>query len=138
MLRIRLSRRGRRNEQTFRLVVAEHSRPIKGKFMEELGYYNPRLKTKSFNQERILYWLKQGANCSATVNNLLVKEGVIQGQKIKAWRPKKKEKTETQAVSEKPDSKSESKKEVIAEEVVQEAPKEEKTPEALKEQEPKE
>jgi len=37
-----------------------------------------------------LHWLSQGAKCSPTVNNLFVSEGLIQGQKVKAWRPKKK------------------------------------------------
>jgi len=90
MLIIRFTRRGRRNDPSFRLVVTEQSNPIKGKFLEELGFYNPKLKTKSFKKERILYWIDKGAKCSATVNNLFVAEGIIQGPKVKAWRPKKK------------------------------------------------
>jgi len=91
MLVIRLTRRGRRNDPSFRLVVTESSNPVKGKFLEELGFYNPKLKSKSFKQERILYWIKNGAKLSPTVNNLLVSSGVIQGEKVKAWRPKKRE-----------------------------------------------
>ena len=90
MLIIRFTRRGRRNDPSFRLVVTERSNPIKGKFLEELGFYNPKLKTGSFKKERILYWIDKGAKCSATVNNLFVTEGIIQGPKVKAWRPKKK------------------------------------------------
>jgi small subunit ribosomal protein S16 len=91
MLIIRLTRRGRRNDPSFRLVVTESSNPVKGKFLEELGFYNPKLKTKSFKQERISYWLSKGAKCSPTVNNLLVSADVIQGSKVKAWRPKKRQ-----------------------------------------------
>jgi len=91
MLVIRLTRRGRKNDPSFRLVVTESSNPIKGKFLEELGFYNPKLKTKSFKQERILYWMSKGAKCSPTVNNLLISSDVIKGKKVKAWRPKKRE-----------------------------------------------
>jgi small subunit ribosomal protein S16 len=91
MLVIRFTRRGRKNDPSFRLVVSEHSNPVKGKFLEELGFYNPKLKSKSFDKERILYWIEKGAKCSATVNNLLISSEVIQGKKVKAWRPKKRE-----------------------------------------------
>jgi len=91
MLIIRLTRRGRRNDPSFRLVVTERGNPIRGKFLEGLGFYNPKLKTKSFDKERILYWLGQGAKTSATVHNMLVDEGIISGSKVKTWRPKKKE-----------------------------------------------
>lgn len=94
MLVIRLQRVGKRNQPNFRLVLAEKTAPVKGKFIEILGYYNPKLKTRSFNKERILYWLSKGAKASATVHNLLVTEKIIEGQKVKAWRPKKKGKAE--------------------------------------------
>jgi len=90
MLVIRFTRRGRRNDPSFKLVVTEQSNPVKGKFLEELGFYSPKLKTKSLQKERILYWISKGAKCSPTVNNLFVTEGIIQGPKVKAWRPKKK------------------------------------------------
>lgn len=93
MLVIRMTRRGRRNDPAFRLVVCERSNPVKGKFLEELGFYNPKLKSKSFDKERILHWISKGAKCSATVNNLLISEKVIEGKKVKAWRPKKKDAT---------------------------------------------
>lgn len=89
MLIIRLTRRGRRNDPSFRLVVTEKTNPIRGKFLEELGHLDTVTKAKSFKKERILHWLSQGAKCSPTVNNLLVSEGIIKGQKVKAWRPKR-------------------------------------------------
>ncbi len=91
MLIIRLARRGRRNDPSFKLVVTEHANPVKGKFLEELGYLNPKTKAKAFEKERILYWISKGAKCSPTVNNLLISEKIIEGEKVKAWRPKKKE-----------------------------------------------
>jgi small subunit ribosomal protein S16 len=94
MLTIRLARRGKKNDPSFRLVVTEKLNPVKGKFLEELGFYNSRLKTKSFKKDRIEYWLGQGVECSATVHNMLVNEGIVKEPKVKAWRPKKREKVE--------------------------------------------
>lgn len=88
MLIIRLTRRGRRNDPSFKLVVTEKSNPVKGKFLEELGFLNPKTKVKAFKKERILYWISKGAKCSPTVNNLLVSGKIIEGKKVKAWRPK--------------------------------------------------
>ncbi|MFH0929825.1 MAG: 30S ribosomal protein S16 [Candidatus Moraniibacteriota bacterium] len=46
MLKIRLTRRGKKNSAFFRVVVAEHTSPIKGKFLENLGFLNPHTKEK--------------------------------------------------------------------------------------------
>jgi len=84
MLIIRLIRTGKRNASTFRVVLIDKTAPPKsGKFLEILGNYNPRLKEISLKKERIKYWLSQGVQTSATVHNLLVKERVIEGPKIK-------------------------------------------------------
>lgn len=91
MLTIRLSRIGKKNQPAYRVVLTEKTNPVKGKFIEILGNYNPRLKTKSFDAEKIKYWISKGAQASPTVHNLLVSEKIIEGAKVKAWRPKKKE-----------------------------------------------
>jgi small subunit ribosomal protein S16 len=91
MLVIRLQRVGKKNQPSYRIVLAEKTAPVKGKFIEILGNYNPRLKMKSFKKERVLYWLSQGAQASPTVHNLLIDEKIIEGTKRKAWAPKKKE-----------------------------------------------
>ena len=83
MLKIRLIRIGKKNAAVFRVVLTEKTAPPKGKFLEVLGNYNPRLKTIKLKPERILYWLGKGAKASDTVHNLLVKQGVIKGPKIK-------------------------------------------------------
>ncbi len=94
MLVIRLQRTGRRNQSSFRIVLAEKSAPIKGKFLEVLGSYSPRLKEKNVNGERVQYWLGKGAQASVTVHNILVGENVIQAPKVKSWAPKKKKTAE--------------------------------------------
>lgn len=75
MLRIRLTRVGKRNSSHYRVVVAEHSRPVKGKFLELLGTYSPTKKDIALNKERIEHWISNGAAPSQTVARLLKKEG---------------------------------------------------------------
>jgi len=73
VLKLRLSRRGRKRQYDYRLVVAEHRFAVKGKFIEVLGHYNPAKKPPVFqvDQERIKYWLKVGARPSDSVASLL-------------------------------------------------------------------
>lgn len=106
MLTIRLVRTGKKNASSFRIVlVKKTSSPKSGRFLEILGNYNPRLPAKdssvsgrkevNLKKERIKYWLSQGVQTSETVHNLLVKEGVIEGPKIKKkFKAKKKEEME--------------------------------------------
>lgn len=94
MLIIRLQRFGKKNQSQFRLVLAEHTNPIRGKFLEVLGSYDPRNKIKAFKKDRLDYWAGQGVKYSPTVQNMLISEGILSGKKVKAWQPKKKEQKE--------------------------------------------
>src|SRR5680860_297098 len=126
MLRIRLSRVGRKNMAQFRITVADIHRAPTGKFIEILGNYNTHTKEKVFNQERVEYWLSKGAQPSATVHNLLVDRGIIKGDKVTTWKPKKKSKEELEKIA-KEEAEKKAKKdaaEKLAKEVA-EAPKEE-------------
>ena len=91
MLAIRFSRRGKRNQPFFRIIVSEKAKDTVGDFLEDLGFYNPRSKEVSFKKERILHWINCGAKPSATVHNLLIKHSIIEGQKIKVMRRHKKD-----------------------------------------------
>lgn len=91
MLRIRLSRVGKKNKAQFRVTVAEARRAPTGRFIEILGHYDPHTKERVFNKERIEYWISKGAKPSATMNNFLVDAGIIKGEKVTSWKPKKKE-----------------------------------------------
>lgn len=83
MLTIRLTRKGRKNQPFFRVVVIDKKRSTKGgRAVEILGFVDPLNKKKSLQKERILYWIKNGAQPSATVHNLLVSEKIIEGKKI--------------------------------------------------------
>jgi len=82
MLKIRLQRVGRKHEPTFRLVLTDSKNSSKsGKFEEILGSYDPRKTIESFKTDRIKHWLSQGVILTGSVNNLLVKHGIIRGKK---------------------------------------------------------
>ncbi len=89
MLKIRLQRFGKKNSPSYRVVLVEHTAPIRGKFQEILGFYNPKSKEKQFKKDRIEYWISKGVQFSPTIHNLLVDEGILKKEKVKAWRPKK-------------------------------------------------
>ncbi len=90
LLVIRLSRTGRRNQATYRIVVAEKSRPVQGKFLEIVGSYNPgEGKKTDFKQDRIDHWIAQGAQPSDTVAGLLKYNGVAGMEKFMDFRNKK-------------------------------------------------
>lgn len=90
MLRIRLSRIGKNQYATFRIVVAEHARAVKGKALEILGSYDPHHDGIRIRVDRVKHWLAKGAQASPTVHNLLVDEKIITGKKVTAWKPPKK------------------------------------------------
>ncbi len=82
MLMIRLQRVGKKKEPHYRVVLTEKTTSPKGKFIELLGNYDSRAKTKSLVAERITYWISKGAKLSDTVTNLLISEKIIEGTKI--------------------------------------------------------
>lgn len=67
MFRIRLTRIGRKGQPKYRVVVAEHARQCKAKFLEVLGQYDPTTKTLAVKQDRVQHWLSVGAQPSQTV-----------------------------------------------------------------------
>jgi small subunit ribosomal protein S16 len=95
MLVIRFFRVGKRNQPSFKIVVTDKRNPPRGgKFVEEVGFWNPVTKEKVLRKERIKYWLSVGAQPSESVYNLLVSEKIIEGKKIPVHKKKKEEKTE--------------------------------------------
>jgi small subunit ribosomal protein S16 len=136
MLKIRLTRRGKKNSAFFRLVVAEHTSPVKGKFLEALGFLNPHTKEKSLKEERIKYWIEKGAQCSDSAHNLLVSAGVIKGPK-RAIKMKKKETEDPQAEEIKPEE-NKLAEEKPAEEALVEEKSENKEENTVKEEKPEE
>jgi len=79
MVRIRLRRVGAKKQPSYRIVVADSRSPRDGRFIENIGFYNPRTEppTVEINEERALYWLSQGAQPSDAVARLLEKQGIL-------------------------------------------------------------
>ena len=100
MLTIRLTRKGKKNQPFFRVVLIDKRRSTKGgRAVEDLGYVDPLKKRKSFKKERIQYWISKGAQTSATIHNLLVSEKIIEAKKIHVSRLSKKKQAEINAAS---------------------------------------
>jgi small subunit ribosomal protein S16 len=79
-VKIRLKRMGAKKAPFYRVVVADARAPRDGRFIEELGFYNPLTEpaTVKIDEEKALKWLKTGAQPSETVKNLLKKEGILE------------------------------------------------------------
>jgi len=77
--RIRLQRFGKKGQAFYRVVVADSRAPRDGKFIENLGIYNPMTNpaTIDLNVEKALYWLQVGAQPSETAKSLLSFKGVL-------------------------------------------------------------
>ncbi len=78
--RIRLRRMGAKKKPFYRIVVADSRSPRDGRFIEEIGYYDP-LKNPAevkIDGEKALKWLKNGAQPSETVRALLNKAGLME------------------------------------------------------------
>ena len=76
-VKIRLARHGAKKKPFYRIVAADSESPRDGRFLEIVGTYNPLIDPAevSLKQERVKYWIDQGAIPTATVKNLLKKEG---------------------------------------------------------------
>lgn len=102
MLTIRLSRVGKKNKPMYRLIISEKARDPYGRALEILGSYNPHTKELNAKNERIKYWISKGSQISPTVNNLLIEKGIIDGEKVKASKARKKKKDKEKTKSETP------------------------------------
>jgi small subunit ribosomal protein S16 len=76
-VKIRMKRVGTKNMPAFRIVVADSRSPRDGKFIEEIGTYNPLKKGENFSLklDRAQYWIGQGAQPSDTVASFIKKAG---------------------------------------------------------------
>ena len=79
MVKIRLQRYGTKGRPFYRVVVADVRSPRDGKFIEQLGYFDPIKPADQVNvkEERVKHWLKNGAQPTNTVSGLLKKTGIL-------------------------------------------------------------
>jgi small subunit ribosomal protein S16 len=80
MLRIRLRRVGAKKQPSYRIVVADSTAPRDGKFVEVIGFYNPRTEpeTVTIKEARALHWLSVGAQPSNPVLRLFKNQGTLE------------------------------------------------------------
>jgi small subunit ribosomal protein S16 len=78
-VRIRLKRMGAHKAPFYRVVVSDSRSPRDGRFIEEIGTYNPLAQPSAvtIDEEKALKWLQNGAQASDTVRSLLSKAGVM-------------------------------------------------------------
>ncbi|MBC8590486.1 30S ribosomal protein S16 [Wansuia hejianensis] len=77
-VKIRLKRMGAKKNPFYRIIVADSRSPRDGRFIEEIGYYNPLTepKTVKIDNEKAMNWLQNGAKPTDTVNRLFKENGV--------------------------------------------------------------
>ena len=78
-VKIRLRRMGAKKAPFYRVIVADERSPRDGKFIDEIGYYNPLTNPAEIkiNAEKAEAWLKNGAQPTETVKSLLKKSGIV-------------------------------------------------------------
>ena len=80
-VKIRLKRMGMRKMPFYRIVVADDRFPRDGRFIEEIGYYDPMKQPAEIkvDNDKAASWMKNGAQSTETVRILLKKSGAIEG-----------------------------------------------------------
>lgn len=82
-VKIRLKRMGSKKKPFYRIVVADSRAPRDGKFIEEIGYYNPLIESKEIkvDAEKVNAWIKNGAKPTDTVNRLFKNNNIYSENK---------------------------------------------------------
>ena len=80
MLRIRLRRVGAKKQPSYRIVVADSRAPRDGRIVQQVGHYNPLTDppTVVLDEEKVLKWLRHGAQPSESVERILKHQGTLE------------------------------------------------------------
>jgi len=80
MVRIRLRRIGLKGQPSYRIVAADKESPRDGRFLEILGFYNPRTdpSTLTVKEDRVFHWMKNGARPSESVEQIFKSSGTLE------------------------------------------------------------
>ena len=155
-VKLRLRRMGKKKQPIYKVVAADTRSPRDGKFLEALGLYNPLTDphTVEINEDRVLYWLDNGAQPTNTVKSLLRQKGItlkrelgkkgLDAEKVEAelenWKKLKEASSKKKSVKKK--SKKQASSEKSEDKAVEEKPvetvAEEKTAETVIEEKPAE
>ena len=77
-VKMRLKRMGSKKSPFYRIVIADARAPRDGRFIEEVGYYNPLSKELKMDNEKAADWIKKGVQPTETVRSLLRKSGALE------------------------------------------------------------
>lgn len=108
MLTIKLAKVGKKNKRMFRLVISEKSKDPYGRALEILGSYNPYSKELKVKGDRVKYWISKGSSMTPSVNNLLLENKIIEGEKkknSKVGEPNKRKMAKVEKAKQKEDDK---------------------------------
>ncbi|MBN1453049.1 MAG: 30S ribosomal protein S16 [Anaerolineales bacterium] len=80
MVRIRLRRIGLKGQPSYRIVAADKESPRDGRFLEILGFYNPRTEpaTMTIKEDRVFHWMKNGARPTESVEQVFKTTGTLE------------------------------------------------------------
>jgi len=84
MLVIRLRRTGKKKKPSFRVIVAEKTMPIYGRFVDIVGNVNLQVQPKqiNINKDKALSWMEKGAKPTQTVSRLMIKTGILKEEDV--------------------------------------------------------
>jgi small subunit ribosomal protein S16 len=79
MVRIRFRRVGLKGQPSYRIVAADKESPRDGRFLENMGFYNPRTNptTLTVKEDRVFHWMKNGAKPTESVEQVFKTAGVL-------------------------------------------------------------
>ena len=113
-VKIRLTRIGRHKDPIYRIVAADHKYARDGRYIEQVGYYDPSkgIENATLNEELVIKWLNQGAQYSDTIKAILTNKGLIKKAKENRGEVLKKAKVTKTASPKKEETKKAAKKEI--------------------------
>jgi small subunit ribosomal protein S16 len=97
LVKLRLKRAGRKALPIYKIVAADVRYPRDGRFIEQVGYYDPNKNPMQIDlrEDRVMYWLKTGAQPTDTVRSLFKREGILY-----KWNLEKRGKSEDEIMAE--------------------------------------
>lgn len=113
-VKIRLTRIGRHKDPIYRIVAADHKYARDGRYIEQVGYYDPSkgIENATLNEELVIKWLNQGAQYSDTIKAILTNKGLIKKAKENRGEVLKKAKVTKTASPKKEETKKVAKKKI--------------------------
>lgn len=100
MIAIKLRPIGKKGQISYRIAVMEKKSKLKGKYIEDLGWYNSHTNKFALANDRAKHWISVGAQPTETIHNILVDAKVVEGKKIPLQKKSKKASTPAVATPE--------------------------------------